>query len=187
MNGSDVQPSTNRVGSQERLKSPERGSQRSETDFNSRNHLIMNGQESYPYPAPERRANPGSESGAPVNLDRREDRDVPRPAAAREMGRFQDRVRRGKVKLCTLCGGVMTRSSRMVLSPLAAIVLAVMGFALMTAYGLAINFYQTPWFLKFALPAMYYIGLIFIGVGTLFFFIRERVWRCHNCRELSKR
>jgi hypothetical protein len=75
----------------------------------------------------------------------------------------------------------------MVLSPLAAIVLVVIGFALMTAYGLAINFYQTPWFLKFALPAMYYIGLMFIGVGTLFFFIRERVWRCHNCRELSKR
>jgi len=75
----------------------------------------------------------------------------------------------------------------MVLSPLAAIVLVVMGLVLMVAYGLAVNFYQTPWFLKFALPAMYYIGLIFIGVGALFFFIRERVWRCHNCRELSKR
>jgi hypothetical protein len=61
------------------------------------------------------------------------------------------------------------------------------GAALMTFYGLATNFYQIPWFMKFALPAGYYIGSIFIGVGILFFFIREKVWDCPRCKDMRKR
>jgi len=57
----------------------------------------------------------------------------------------------------------------------------------MGLYGLATNFLQPPWFLKFALPAIYYIGSIFIGVGALFFFIRERIWLCRQCRDMAKR
>jgi hypothetical protein len=90
-------------------------------------------------------------------------------------------------KLCTDCGSPMKRTSRMILSPSAGLMLLALGAVLMTGYGTATNFYQTPWFLKFALPAVYYIGSIFIGVGLLFFFIREKVWKCNNCREIRKR
>ncbi len=81
----------------------------------------------------------------------------------------------------------MSKSSRMILSPLSGFVLVVFGAILMTMYGLATNFYQPPWFMKFALPAAYYLGSIFIGVGTLFFFIREKVWTCPRCKEIRKR
>jgi hypothetical protein len=109
------------------------------------------------------------------------------PVPEKDYNRFQDRLRMGKVKLCDGCGGVMAKSSRMILSPLAGIVVILLGAGLMTLYGLATNFYQTPWFLKFALPASYYVGSIFLGVGVLFFFIREKVWTCHRCKEIRKR
>lgn len=104
-----------------------------------------------------------------------------------EYVRFQDRLRRGKVKLCAGCGGVMARSSRMILSPISGACLIIAGLVLMALYGLATNFYQPPWFMKFALPAAYYIGSIFIGVGVVFFFVREKVWCCPRCRDLCKR
>jgi hypothetical protein len=109
------------------------------------------------------------------------------PPTDKEFNTFQDRLRKGKVKLCGGCGGVMIKSSRMILSPLAGASLIVLGAALMTFYGLATNFYQIPWFMKFALPAGYYIGSIFIGVGILFFFIREKVWDCPRCKDMRKR
>ena len=56
----------------------------------------------------------------------------------------------------------------------------------MTLYGLATDFYQPPWFVKFVLPAGYYVGSIFLGVGILFFFIREKVWTCHSVRKSGK-
>lgn len=108
-------------------------------------------------------------------------------AKDQEFVRFQDRLRRGKVKLCSGCGGVMVKSSRMILSPLSGTWLVMLGVVLMALYGLATNFYQTPWFVKFALPAGYYVGSIFIGVGILFFFIREKVWSCPRCKEVCKR
>lgn len=108
-------------------------------------------------------------------------------SADKEFTTFQDRLKKGKVKLCGGCGGVMAKSSRMILSPLAGAGLVGLGVLLMILYGLATNFYQTPWFMKFALPASYYIGSIFIGVGTLFFFIREKVWNCPRCKEMRKR
>lgn len=104
-----------------------------------------------------------------------------------DLARFQDRLIRGKIILCQSCGNVMTRSSRMVLSPLAGILLVILGAGLMSFYGLANNFYDVPWFLKFLLPASYYIGSIFVAVGVLFFFIRERVWRCQKCSLIAKR
>ncbi|MBI4965228.1 MAG: hypothetical protein HY913_18275 [Desulfomonile tiedjei] len=107
--------------------------------------------------------------------------------ADKEFTTFQDRLRKGKVKLCSGCGGVMARSSRMILSPLAGASLVVLGALLMILYGLATNFYQPPWFITFALPAGYYVGSIFIGVGILFFFIREKVWNCPRCKEMRKR
>lgn len=105
----------------------------------------------------------------------------------KDFATFQDRLKKGKVKLCSGCGGVMSKSSRMILSPLAGMFLIVLGAILMTLYGLATNFFQTPWFIKFALPAGYYVGSIFIGVGILFFFIREKVWNCPRCKEMRKR
>lgn len=108
-------------------------------------------------------------------------------APEKEFVRFQERLRRGRVKLCTSCGGVMEKSSRMILSPLAGLLLIVVGTALMAFYGLSTNFYQTPWFVKFSLPAIYYIGSILIAVGILFFFIREKVWKCVKCRDIRKR
>jgi hypothetical protein len=75
----------------------------------------------------------------------------------------------------------------MVMSPVAGLLLILLGAAFMAAYGLATNFYPTPWFAKFALPAVYYIGSIFVGVGLLFFFIREKVWKCRKCGEIRKR
>jgi hypothetical protein len=105
----------------------------------------------------------------------------------KEFVRFQERLRRGRVKLCTSCGGVMGKSSRMILSPLSALLLIVVGTALMAFYGLSTNFYQTPWFIKFSLPAVYYIGSILVAVGILFFFIREKVWKCDKCRDIRKR
>jgi hypothetical protein len=93
----------------------------------------------------------------------------------------------GRGKFCIDCGSPMKRTSRMILSPLAGLLLLAFGGALMTGYGMATNFYQTPWFLKFVLPAIYYIGSIFVGVGLLFFFIREKVWKCRGCKEIRKR
>lgn len=104
-----------------------------------------------------------------------------------ELNRFQTRLRKGRVKLCFECGGVMTRSTRMVLSPVAGLILILLGAALMAAYGLALNFFQTPWFVEFALPAAYYVGSLFVGVGILFFFVRERIWKCGKCRLIHKR
>jgi hypothetical protein len=107
--------------------------------------------------------------------------------ADEEFNRLQDRIRRGKVKICDGCGGVMNKTSRMILSPFAGLVLIALGALLMFFYGLATNFYQPPWFLKFVLPSSYYAGSIFITVGVLFFFIREKVWICHKCKEIRKR
>ena len=81
----------------------------------------------------------------------------------------------------------MRKSSRRVLSAPAGITLIVTGIILMAGYGLFTNFYQAPWFMRFALPALYYIGSILIGVGVVFFFIKENVWRCVDCREMTKR
>ena len=81
----------------------------------------------------------------------------------------------------------MRKSSRRILSAPAGIVLIILGSFLMGGYGFFTNFYQAPWFVRFALPAMYYIGSILIGVGLVFFFIRENVWRCVDCREMTKR
>jgi TRAP-type C4-dicarboxylate transport system permease small subunit len=81
----------------------------------------------------------------------------------------------------------MRKSSRRILSAPAGIILIILGSFLMGGYGFFTNFYQAPWFVRFALPAMYYIGSILIGVGLLFFFIRENVWRCVDCKEMTKR
>lgn len=81
----------------------------------------------------------------------------------------------------------MKKSSRRVLSALSGFLLIVLGAGLMALYGFAINFFQVPWFATFALPAGYYIGSILVGVGILFFFIRERVWMCPNCQQVDKR
>ena len=96
-------------------------------------------------------------------------------------------MKNGKVKVCSSCGGVMTRSSRMILSIPAGFGLIALGAVLMALYGFATNFAQPPWHLKFILPAAYYVGSIFVGVGVLFFFIRERVWICRKCNEVDKR
>jgi len=101
---------------------------------------------------------------------------------------FQDRTNRNnRVKLCVGCGGTMKKSSRTVLSIPAGMSLAALGVAFMTLYGYAANFYQVPWFIKFALPAVYYIGSIFVALGLLFFFIKEKIWKCERCGEISKR
>ncbi len=93
----------------------------------------------------------------------------------------------GKVKLCNSCGGVMAKSSRMILSALAGLGLIVLGALLMALHGLAINFYQPPWFLRYLLPATYYVGSIMLCVGAIFFFIREKIWYCHRCGDIHKR
>ncbi|MGC8659197.1 MAG: hypothetical protein ACP5U1_09000 [Desulfomonilaceae bacterium] len=92
-----------------------------------------------------------------------------------------------RVKLCGVCGGVMRRSSRRVLSGPAGVVLIFLGLLLMAGYGFFTNFYQAPWLVRFALPSLYYIGSIFIGLGFIFFFIRENIWRCVDCGEITKR
>ncbi len=112
---------------------------------------------------------------------------VPGLAADKEFSRFQDRLRKGKVKLCRACGGVMKKSSRMVLSAVAAIFLIAVGALLMVGYGLATNFFQPPWYMRYALPASYYVGSLHVGVGILFFFIRERIWYCPECKAIDKR
>jgi hypothetical protein len=119
--------------------------------------------------------------------DRLDESPSPSASASRDVDRFHRRVNIGKVKLCGSCGGVMVRSTRMVLSPVAGLVLILLGAAFMAGYGMATNFYQTAWYLKFALPALYYIGSLFIGIGVLFFFIREKVWKCSKCRDIRKR
>ncbi len=101
--------------------------------------------------------------------------------------RFQARLQSGKVRLCPSCGEVMSKTSRMILSPVAGALLLFSGIVLMTCYGLAANFLPTPWYLKFSLPAVYYVGSIFVGVGMLFFFIREKIWFCPGCKDMHKR
>ena len=108
-------------------------------------------------------------------------------APGQDLGKYRDRVRAGRVKLCGSCGGIMKKSSRTVLSIPAGVSLIAIGVLLMAFYGYATNFYQVPWFVKFVLPASYYIGSIFMAFGVLFFFIRERVWKCERCEEMSKR
>lgn len=122
-----------------------------------------------------------------VTADRLDDPSSGGPSPSRDVHRFQTRVNVGKVKLCGSCGSVMVRSTRMVLSPMAGIALILLGAAFMAIYGVAANFYQTPWYLKFGLPALYYVGSLFVGIGILFFFIREKVWKCYKCREIRKR
>jgi len=104
-----------------------------------------------------------------------------------DLNTFQDRLRMGKVKLCNSCGGVMAKSSRMILSAPAGLGLIALGAILMALHGLAINFYQPPWFLRYLLPAAYYVGSIMLGVGVIFLFIREKIWYCHRCSEIHKR
>ncbi|MBI5569511.1 MAG: hypothetical protein HY914_06150 [Desulfomonile tiedjei] len=93
----------------------------------------------------------------------------------------------GRGKICTSCGRIMKKSTRMILSPFASFAVIVLGGLLMFVYGMATNFYQVPWSVKFALPAAYYVGSIFVGLGILFFFIREKVWYCQGCRAMDKR
>lgn len=81
----------------------------------------------------------------------------------------------------------MAKGSRRVLSAPSGFLLILLGALLMVLYGFATNFYDPPWFLKFALPAAYYVGSLFIGVGIIFFFVRERVWLCRDCRAVLKR
>jgi hypothetical protein len=116
-----------------------------------------------------------------------EDRYFSGTASDSDFSRFQSRLKQGKVKLCAGCGEVMIKSSRRILSAPWGLALIVLGAVLMTAYGMATNFYQPPWYIKFALPAAYYVGSIFVGVGILFFFIREKVWNCHKCKIIEKR
>lgn len=104
-----------------------------------------------------------------------------------DFSKLQTQLVKGSAKLCHICGGVMKKKTRRILSWLHGAALAVIGILLMGFYGWATHFYQAPWVIKFALPAVYYIGSIFIGVGILFFFIRENVWKCIDCREISKR
>ncbi len=113
--------------------------------------------------------------------------DAPYYSSDREYLDFQDRLRTGRIKLCSCCGGMMIRSSRMVLSGASGVMLVLLGALLMTGYGVATNFLQPPWYIKFALPSAYYIASIFIAVGGVFFFIREKVWVCEKCREMCKR
>ena len=58
------------------------------------------------------------------------------PAASqdKEFSRFQDRLRQGKIKLCGGCGGVMTKSSRMILSAPAGLALIIIGTLHMVLY-----------------------------------------------------
>jgi hypothetical protein len=106
----------------------------------------------------------------------------------REYLDFQDRLRMGRIKLCSTCGAMMVRSSRMILSGTSGVMLTLLGALLVFCYGVATNFLsQVPWYIKFVLPAGYYIGSIFVGVGILFFFIREKIWLCEKCKEVSKR
>jgi len=112
---------------------------------------------------------------------------APRSRSPKGYPRPEEGLRRGRPRFCPHCGGVMAKSTRMVLSAGAAFLLILMGVLFMGTYGFATNFLQTPWFIKFALPAMYYVGSLFVGVGILFFFIREKVWRCEHCREVRKR
>ncbi len=104
-----------------------------------------------------------------------------------DFGKLQTQLAKGSAKLCHVCGGIMKKRTRRVLSLSYGLALMLTGFFLMTFYGWATHFYQAPWIIKFSLPAIYYIGSIFIGVGILFFFIRENVWKCADCREISKR
>ncbi len=103
------------------------------------------------------------------------------------LSRLQSQLAKGSARLCPVCGGVMKKRTRRVLSGLYSLALMISGVLLMVFYGWATHFYQAPWLLKFALPAIYYIGSICIGVGFLFFFVRENVWRCMDCHEISKR
>jgi hypothetical protein len=94
----------------------------------------------------------------------------------------------GRIKLCSTCGAMMVRSSRMILSGTSGVMLTLLGAVLVFCYGFATNFLNhVPWYIKFVLPASYYIGSIFLGVGVLFFFIREKIWLCEKCKEVSKR
>ncbi len=104
-----------------------------------------------------------------------------------DFSKLQTQLAKGAAKLCHVCGGIMKKKTRRVLSFSYGIALIVSGLFLMAFYGWATHFYQAPWIIKFSLPAIYYIGSIFIGVGILFFFIRENVWKCADCREISKR
>jgi hypothetical protein len=141
-------------------------------------------------PGPVREAEDGYEFGGMFDVKdgpAHEDRYYSGKARDNDFSRFQSRLRQGKVKLCASCGEVMSKSSRRILSAPWGIALIVLGGVLMTAYGMATNFYQPPWYIKFALPAAYYVGSIFVGVGILFFFIREKVWNCHKCKVIEKR
>jgi len=89
--------------------------------------------------------------------------------------------------VCPYCTGTVSKSSRAILSIPSGIALLLLGTSLMIFYGYATNFSHFPWFVRFALPAAYYLGSIFLGVGILFFFIRERVWRCRDCGQYWKR
>ncbi len=88
------------------------------------------------------------------------------PQNGRNYAAFREPTRGGRPKTCGWCGGAMRKSSRRVLSAISGFVLIVLGLGLMSLYGLAINFFQVPWFATFALPAGYYIGSIFVGVGV---------------------
>lgn len=104
-----------------------------------------------------------------------------------DFNKLQTQLAKGSAKLCHVCGGIMKKKTRRVLSWSYGLALMITGIFFMAFYGWATHFYQAPWIIKFSLPAVYYLGSIFVGVGILFFFIRENVWKCSDCREISKR
>jgi hypothetical protein len=116
-----------------------------------------------------------------------EDTIVRAASSGKDLKKFQKRLQKGKIRICPECGEIMGKANRMVLSPVSGFILIVLGVAHMVLYGVVTNYLQAPWSLKFALPAVYYVGSIFIGVGVVFFFIRERVWVCKRCGVVSKR
>ncbi len=75
----------------------------------------------------------------------------------------------------------------MLLSALSGISLITLGLACMALYGAGKHFLKPPWYVEFAMPGVYYLGALFIGCGTIFFFLREKIWICEKCREIRKR
>jgi hypothetical protein len=123
-----------------------------------------------------------------VLADLPDDETIVRAASSgKDLKKFQKRLQKGKIRICPECGEIMGKANRMVLSPMSGILLIILGTLHMAIYGIVTNYLQAPWNVKFILPSIYYIGSILIGVGVVFFFIRERVWSCKRCGVISKR
>lgn len=123
-----------------------------------------------------------------ILADLPDDETIVRAASSgKDLRKFKKRLEKGKIRICPECSEIMGKANRMTLSPVSGFMLIILGIALMAGYGVITNYLQAPWSVKFILPAMYYVGSIFIGVGMVFFFIRERVWLCKRCGMISKR